>query len=166
MAGPHVVGLVALLLSANPSLSGEVSKIEDIVESTCIPINGLVDCSDNNGLAYPNNTYGYGRVDALGAVEAALMVSTGSINPGGLAVTVFPNPVTDQFYLAINKFEGPVTFKLSDVSGNILINKPITISAGQLLQISTAGYPSGIYFWQVQTPYGKLSTGRLFFDKR
>ena len=76
MAGPHVVGLVALIFSANPSLKGEVSLIEEIVESTCLPIIGLNDCSDNNGLDYPNNTYGYGRVDALVAVQKALAVST------------------------------------------------------------------------------------------
>ena len=38
MAGPHVAGLVALMISANPSLAGDVEKIEQIIEhgrTTC-----------------------------------------------------------------------------------------------------------------------------------
>lgn len=37
MAGPHVAGVVALMLSANPNLIGEVETIEDILEQTAIP---------------------------------------------------------------------------------------------------------------------------------
>ena len=164
MAGPHVAGLVALVLSSNPSLIGEVSKVEDLIESTCIKINGLTDCSDNNGLAYPNNTYGFGRVDALKAVQEALMVSAGSLEEPA-PFSVFPNPATDQFYLSAKNFEGAVNFKLTDISGNLLLNKQENVTRGQLIKVSTAAYPSGIYFWQVQTADGIINSGRIVLSK-
>lgn len=58
MAGPHVAGLVALLLSAHPELKGQVDAIERILEQTAVPL----------GSPTPNNTYGWGRIDALAAL--------------------------------------------------------------------------------------------------
>jgi subtilisin family serine protease len=72
MAGPHVAGLVALLISANPELAGEVDKIEDIIEQTALPKTTAENCGSVPGTNIPNNTYGYGRIDALAAVNIAL----------------------------------------------------------------------------------------------
>ncbi len=72
MAGPHVAGLVALLISANPELAGEVDKIEDIIEQTAVNYTSGQDCPPVNGTSIPNNTFGYGRIDALAAVNIAL----------------------------------------------------------------------------------------------
>lgn len=73
MAGPHVAGLVALLISANPSLSGEVDLIEDIIEQTAVHLTTAQICGGVPGTNIPNNTFGYGRIDALAAVEMALL---------------------------------------------------------------------------------------------
>jgi len=73
MAGPHVAGLVALLISANPTLAGEVEKIEDIIEQTALNLTtSTQSCDGIPGTSIPNNTYGYGRIDAVGAVNRAL----------------------------------------------------------------------------------------------
>ncbi len=72
MAGPHVAGLVALLISANPELAGEVDKIEDIIEQTAVPKTTIENCGSVLGTSIPNNTFGYGRIDALAAVNRAL----------------------------------------------------------------------------------------------
>jgi len=72
MAGPHVAGLVALLISANPELAGEVDKIEDIIEQTAVPKTTAENCGSVPGTTIPNNTFGYGRIDALAAVNMAL----------------------------------------------------------------------------------------------
>lgn len=58
MAGPHVAGLVALLISAHPELRGQVDAIERIIEQTAVPLGGAV----------PNNNYGWGRIDAVAAL--------------------------------------------------------------------------------------------------
>jgi len=72
LAGPHVAGLVALLISANPELAGEVDKIEDIIEQTAVPKTTAENCGSVPGTTIPNNTFGYGRIDALAAVNMAL----------------------------------------------------------------------------------------------
>jgi serine protease AprX len=72
MAGPHVAGLVALLISANPRLAGEVSLVEDIIERTAVRKTTTEGCGGDTAAAVPNNTYGWGRIDALKAVLHAL----------------------------------------------------------------------------------------------
>lgn len=72
MAGPHVAGLVALLISANPELAGEVDKIEDIIEQTALNFTSTQNCGSVLGTSIPNNTFGYGRIDALAAINMAI----------------------------------------------------------------------------------------------
>jgi serine protease AprX len=69
MAGPHVAGLVALLLQARPELDGNVTAIEQILRDTAVPLSSSEDCGATAGLI-PNNTFGAGRVDALAAVNS------------------------------------------------------------------------------------------------
>ncbi len=71
MAGPHVAGLVALIISANPALAGEVDAIENIIEQTAVPLTTDEACGGDTADQVPNYTYGWGRIDALAAVEAA-----------------------------------------------------------------------------------------------
>ena len=72
MAGPHVAGLVALLVSANPRLAGMVIRLEDIIEQTAVRKTTSEGCGFDSATAVPNNTYGWGRIDALAAVLEAL----------------------------------------------------------------------------------------------
>ena len=69
MATPHVAGAVALTLSALPSLRGKVSTIEAILEDSAVHINSAL-CSSSG--TWPNNVFGYGRLDALAAANMAL----------------------------------------------------------------------------------------------
>ena len=69
MATPHVAGAVALTLSAQPSLRGKVSTIEGILEDSAVHINSAL-CSSSG--SWPNNVFGYGRLDALAAANTAL----------------------------------------------------------------------------------------------
>lgn len=68
MAGPHVAGVVALLISAHPELKGQVDGIERIIEQTSVPLTNSQSCGGILGTQIPNNTYGWGRVDALAAL--------------------------------------------------------------------------------------------------
>jgi subtilisin family serine protease len=91
MAGPHVAGLVALLVSANPRLAGMVNRLEDIIEQTAVKKTTTEGCGLDSTTAVPNNTYGWGRIDALAAVLDALptnAVNDSAVTTEGVAVRI------------------------------------------------------------------------------
>ncbi len=75
MAGPHVVGVVALLWSAVPDLIGQVPASEQYLRETANTSRVGTACGGGPNTAPWNtwdNTYGWGQIDALAAVRAAL----------------------------------------------------------------------------------------------
>ena len=74
MAGPHIAGVVALILSARPDLIGSVDAVENVINNTALPRFSTAFCGGDNGSTRPNNMYGWGRVDALAAVNTALPI--------------------------------------------------------------------------------------------
>jgi len=70
MAAPHVAGLVGLLISANPALAGQVDMLETLIENSAVPRTTSQTCGGVPGSEIPNNTYGYGRIDALAAYQS------------------------------------------------------------------------------------------------
>ncbi|CAL8125423.1 unnamed protein product [Orchesella dallaii] len=91
MATPHVAGAMALMLSAHRNNVGDPSaklpqtKVESLLETTAVTkglsigaINLLIPCSGGflGRLSYPNNYFGYGRLDALQAVNATVKASS------------------------------------------------------------------------------------------
>jgi subtilisin family serine protease len=107
VAGPHVVGVVALLWSARPELIGHMEATEDILRRSATPVEvrpacerpggrsakrGLIAeiadaiaysgtapaCACGNVAGVPNNVYGWGPVDAQEAVQMA--IGSGEVN--------------------------------------------------------------------------------------
>jgi subtilisin family serine protease len=81
MAAPHITGIVALLLAANPALTYETAL-------AALQQTARTDAATG---AVPNNTWGAGRVDALAAVKAVAPATqpdfTISASPTSLSVT-------------------------------------------------------------------------------
>ncbi len=75
MAGPHVVGLVALIWSSDPTLIGRVDETTKIVRLTATPQTSSENCGGVVGSKIPNNTFGYGLIDAYKAVGTRLVHS-------------------------------------------------------------------------------------------
>ncbi len=74
MAGPHVVGVVALLWSAHPELSRMITETKNLLENTANPgviVSPAQSCGGTPSSQIPNSSFGYGRVDALAAVNGA-----------------------------------------------------------------------------------------------
>ncbi len=69
MAGPHVAGLAALLLSAYPELKGQPGSLQALIERSAVPLTTTETCGGTAGQV-PNNVYGWGRIDALRAYQA------------------------------------------------------------------------------------------------
>jgi serine protease AprX len=73
MAGPHVAGVAALMMSARPDMKGQVETMESIMETTATNRFAFSPfCGGDNSSTDPNNFYGHGRIDALAAVNAAV----------------------------------------------------------------------------------------------
>lgn len=73
MAGPHVVGVVALLWSARPQLARDIEATKMILQNTANPNVTLTTpqtCGGISSTEIPNNSFGYGRVDAFAAVNS------------------------------------------------------------------------------------------------
>jgi len=69
-SAPQVSGVVALMWSANPNLIGNVELTKQILEETATPYSGtLKNCGTDTGT--PNDTAGYGILNAYAAVVAA-----------------------------------------------------------------------------------------------
>jgi subtilisin family serine protease len=65
MAAPHVTGLIALLLDAQPALPGQVDQIEALLRGAASPRTTTETCGGVPGSAVPNNTFGWGLIDAV-----------------------------------------------------------------------------------------------------
>ena len=90
MAGPHVVGVVALLWSARPDLVRNISATKQLLAASA---NGDVggggtDCGGSS--VVPNNHFGSGLVDALAAYNGAQAVTVGKSGGGRGTVTSSP----------------------------------------------------------------------------
>jgi subtilisin family serine protease len=72
MAGPHVAGLVALIISADPGLRGDVNGIRDMIEQSAVRRTTAQGCGGDSPTAAPNNVYGWGRIDAYAATCGGL----------------------------------------------------------------------------------------------
>ena len=84
MAGPHVAGHVALLLSARPQWKGQVGMVEDRIALSAVPRTSAQTCGGVPGSEIPNNTFGWGRIDVLASVS---MVDL------GIQIVDTPDPV-------------------------------------------------------------------------
>ncbi|MEO7539733.1 MAG: S8 family serine peptidase [Pyrinomonadaceae bacterium] len=73
MAGPHVAAVVALLWSARPQLVRNIAATKTLLQNTANPNVTLTPqtCGGTPSTSIPNNSFGYGRVDVLAAVNAA-----------------------------------------------------------------------------------------------
>jgi subtilisin family serine protease len=97
MAAPHVAGTLALMMSAEPALIGDVAAVQAALETTAQDIVDLTCGGDDDG--DPNNVYGEGRIDAAAAVA---LVATGGTLEGRLTDTADGSPLAGARVTASN----------------------------------------------------------------
>jgi serine protease AprX len=150
MAGPHVAGVVALMISADSTLAGDVDRIENLLEQTAVGRTTDQNCGGVSGMSIPNNTYGYGVIDAFAAVNQAL--NTTGIDGRTIQkakATVFPNPFNHQFWVKLSGFGGKTNFELYSVDGKLLQVENWDISWNTLQSVETVDLPMGVYFYKI-----------------
>ncbi len=147
MAAPHVAGAVALLISADPTLAGDVTAIENVLNASAATKTTTEGCGGDSGTAVPNNTYGHGRLDILSAVVGLTVGTEDDFLQE--KIDVFPNPFEDYIQIATKDLRGTISFELYTTSGQLLLQKTWTAEQSEMT-IPTEQLSSGVYFYKIK----------------
>jgi subtilisin family serine protease len=79
MASPHVAGAVALLWSAVPNLARNVDQTEFVLGQSAVHYLTSQGCGGDSPYQYPNNVFGYGRIDVKAAYDLAIHLPVPSV---------------------------------------------------------------------------------------
>jgi hypothetical protein len=121
MAGPHVVGVVALLWSARPNIARNIALTKTVLQQSANPdvtVSPAQTCggtlASTPGLSQiPNNSFGFGRVDALAAVN--LVPTAGPATLSGQITTADGQPVAG---VTVRLSGGGLRKTITDSDGN------------------------------------------------
>ena len=141
MAGPHVCGIVALMLDANPQLTADQAK--SIIKATALK-------DQFTGAEDSNNIYGFGKINALDAVKAALALNN-VVAAHPHEIGMYPNPASREVF-----FRGMpnALVNIYDASGRLV--KTDNLKGGMTLNISDL--KSGIYLLRLKQDGLQFST--------
>jgi hypothetical protein len=165
MAGPHVVGTVALLWSAVPSLARQIDQTKTVLEQSANPNVHLAlqVCGGISSTTIPNNSFGYGAVDALAAVNyGPNFVVTAS--PSSQTVTAGGSTSYTATVTPSAGFTGSVTMSVTGLpsgAGGSFTPNPVVITSGaqnSTLSVTTSGStPTGSYTLTITGTSGSLN---------
>ncbi len=150
MAGPHVAGAVALLISARPDLAGEVDEIENLLESTARVLLSPDTCGGVAGTMVPNHAYGWGRINVFEAVKLALENS--ALHPVSATPfpRIWPNPFQDQLtILWADQHQGKADIRLFDLSGHQIVEWVAMARTGEQTNLKISGLVPGFYILEI-----------------
>lgn len=147
MAGPHVAGLVGLMVSAVPAAAGDVTRLEDLIRQSAVHPTFGGECSVAAGI-FPNNTFGAGRIDALAAVNLLLSQADFQVNATPASRTVCA-PASATFDIAVGQlgsFAEPVTLAASGNPVGSTVGfaaNPVSPGGGTTMNVTTVGVAAG-----------------------
>ena len=147
MAGPHVAGIVALLISADSTLSGDVERIENLIEETAIDRITTQNCNYGNGNDIPNYVYGHGTIDAFAALEKLLIEKPTTTEENLL---VYPNPTSDAINFQKVGTDGMYVLQIFTIEGKLVINQNLDFNGGNKIRtVNIANLAKGIYIYRL-----------------
>jgi len=155
MAGPHVAGVVALMISANPRLAGQVDIIEDIIRETARPQKTELDCDYfNDPLATANPVYGHGIVNAYEAVKKAIDFIPSHTEDKISQVSIYPNPTESHITVRLDDAHSTLkSISIYNLQGQKLYQQNY-IQASVYEIIDVHSLPQGAYIIEVHTSSG------------
>lgn len=138
MATPCVVGVVSLILDANPNLSSQ--QVKDIIKTTA-----RLDNYTGNIVAPGDTKWGMGKINAYAAVKLALNTLSVDENRNVTPFVLYPNPTSTSLHI-LNINDLPVSI-LSVISLDGKVMKPHLDENS----IDTSELKRGMYFLKIQT---------------
>jgi subtilisin family serine protease len=140
MATPHAAGVTALLLSARPYLRHNPTNQRTVLSNAAFHINSSL-CSSNG--TYPNNLFGYGRINALAAYNyVAVLSGVSRKTHGGAGAFDIPLPLSGEPAVECRNTGGNhtfvFTFNNSLASGSAAVTSGVgTVSGSPVISGST-----------------------------
>jgi hypothetical protein len=137
-SAPVVAGLAALYLQAFPNANHQQVK------------QAIMNCAFTDGFtgAVPNNVYGYGKLDGMGAMLCTIFTGD-KINSLNEGIKIYPNPFNKQFKVALSEVHhGDI--KLYDVTGKLLYQTEFNGNEIMFTKENIAAY-KGLLFVSIRT---------------
>lgn len=141
MATPFVTGVVATWLQANPNLTPE--QIKEIMAQTAQ--------TDSYTGTCPNNTWGYGKIDAhAGLLKVLETTDIKHLETLPDAIMLYPNPSDGAFKLFFKQHDNNVNIRIYAANGQQVYAKHIgEVDGQQTLDINAAGIAGGAYIVKI-----------------
>ncbi|MEP0263696.1 S8 family peptidase [Dokdonia sp.] len=144
-SAPLSTGVIALMLEVNPELTP--NQIRDILRDTSR--------ADSFTGSVPNNTWGYGKLDALAAIDATFETLALEDNTVNISPHLFPNPTQGDIRIDLGKTYPEIDLTVTNILGQF-------ISLEQFVNTNTLDLTikgsSGIYFVSIVDPQGMHTT--------
>jgi serine protease AprX len=146
MAGPHVAGLVALMINANPKLSGQTAILADILKKSADPKTSTQVCSGIQPGTIPNPVFGWGRINAVKAIALARATIVSTKESEILEfIDAYPNPTTDNITLETGYIDQTLDYRIYNSTGSEIKSG----SFRNVVNIDISTYLGGLYILQV-----------------
>ena len=159
-SAPMVAGIVAQMLQVDPGLTPAEVKLV-LTQTARIPVSG-----DAATAEYPNDSLGFGIVDAAAAVAMVTAVGSHDENPLQPHYSKpYPNPARDRVYFATTGHQepNPINIRFFDVLGREVLNRIFDQRAESThrIEIDTSHLLTGIYVYRIVSNGSTASTGKI-----
>jgi serine protease AprX len=162
MAGPHVAGLVALLISADPTLAGQVARIEELIEKTADPVFSSQICNGISSEIVPNPISGYGLVNAWAALSVIRPDLTSDSPQNTEALRIYPNPTQHSLWL-ITPFDASidVPIRIFNPLGQLVWQQNHDFK--RIIELDVTALPKGVYYISISSDDRRQPYTRSFY---